>query len=176
VTKRCYVLDDDEESLLEFRDEAPSEPSWKHVPEWDQYADIGYVPAAAFLAAGRAVLCDECDGDVTDGGEAPIIEGRAAWCSEWCRAKSAARIERMEEAKAEASGAVTSRRPWITVGRIFVGGNGKCDCWHANDENIVAWISFPGSKHDANTYCHGCGRISICAGDADAWRACEDRA
>jgi hypothetical protein len=160
--KRAYEGNSGE--LLNCSDEEDIE-NCERAPDFDKYAELGYVPPHVLIEVGWWLECIECNTKVsddfeTDEGDAlePIYKGDNVFCSAECH-YSFYEARRMDkENKERVTQAALEKWPGITV----VDANG----YH---KDIMVEFSFPGSLGTA-TWRLNAESVMVQQRDHEKWK------
>jgi hypothetical protein len=162
---------------LDFEEVGPC----RRAPEFDGFADLGYVPDEELIKAGWWIECHECStpihGDYDE--FEPVFEGRSTYCSAACR-DAANRNYRMRRRANELGARVLRRqigKRWpdaeVTRTHVYV-CNGRI-------EQALAEFKFPGSKFGSAKFVlrdrwdKDLPRLSVPRGDIPAWQEYENK-
>ncbi|MCA9368265.1 hypothetical protein KC887_08500, partial [Candidatus Kaiserbacteria bacterium] len=163
VAQACRTIDNAERL---------GDPSLERQPAYDDWAELGYVPPLVLIADGWHFECDHCgfEVDQDDDGK-PVAIGRRVFCNENCAAIHVVRGAELFRRRDRLWSIVLERWPWARPRMISVGCPGSCDCFTSDRDNVFARLVFSGDRVGNNHYCLGCGQLTICNGDAEAWAA-----
>ena len=140
-------------------------------PEFDKYADLGYVPPDILVKEhGWWYGCQGCGVRVHEDNEDVdqcFSVGNQLFCSQQCKDDLDIRIENRNKEYADFQTAILSLFPTYTI-TGFTGG------WPSHSP--TAYFTFPGQKYqDGELRCvAGALRHHVCTGDIDAFNAWRD--
>jgi hypothetical protein len=129
-----YCANEDEAQLLFLHsaNQARRTDEWETIerrPEYDCFAELGFIPDGLLFQDGWSSFCWECDrtidSDCWDYEEDvelhPVFEGQRSFCSEACCNGWHEERRRRRELKAEAIALVTNRYPGSVIESVSVG-------------------------------------------------------
>jgi hypothetical protein len=178
VKKIAWLVDSDdfdgEEIIFAELLEDTEYNDGQRAPEYDQFADLGYVPPMQLLSDGWYLCCDECgrrsdceEEEDDDGNPLLSVEAMAVdsyfFCGRQCYAGWARQKTDWEARKVDAVESLHKFLPYPGIAHISVFGT--------MDETCVDF-TFPGSKHRVS-WIFGEKSFTVNRGDVEAlnlWR------
>jgi hypothetical protein len=142
-------------------------------PDYDQYSELGYVPAEILIRDGWYFFCLQCESRVDSSFEdedgepvLPEYEGRHVFCCEMCQSQYHHDRKHEDADRAASKADMEQRYPGITRLSVYGGG----------DYSVYVQFHFPGGKHAVSWDSSKSEYVMVSPVDVPAWQAFAEQA
>jgi hypothetical protein len=140
----------------------------ERAERFDEFSNIGYVPAKELVESGWHFECENCSRQITSDTETATFTEQSAYCSAGCREQRKAKIDRINHEYEEFQ--VSILNAWCRWDVVkFTGG------WPYLTP--TAYFTFPGAKWLGKISTRGSKReleCYVCNGDMEAYELAEE--